>query len=80
MAVVEWRPWDDSEPIIRQMAAPKKAGDIRAWYNAAAKVLPGEDLPPWTQGVQPKYVGVEVIIFDLPASGVLTIARKRNMR
>jgi hypothetical protein len=70
----------------KDIHAPK-VSSLRAWYNAARKVI--EDLPPWVEGMTnlPSrcYVDVELIHFNLtldtdPCPRDLYIARRRHLR
>lgn len=58
---------------------PPKRADLKYWYKEAKKGI--SQLPLWQESFRSvAKVDEEVITFDIPLEGILTIARKRNLR
>ncbi|MEB3067304.1 hypothetical protein, partial [Parvimonas micra] len=49
MAVVEWRRRIDGDepPVMRNMMAPKRAGELKYWWVEARKAIPA--MPKWDE-------------------------------
>ena len=85
MAVLEWRRHIDSAdpPVMRNMMAPKRAGELKYWWVEARKSVPS--MPKWEDkgALVVQDIEVETIILEGVLGGMrwrLVIARKRHLK
>ena len=82
MPVASWSK-GDADAVMRNVPAPKRAGELKYWWKEAAKVIPS--MPKWENKgiVLTQDVDTETIVLAGSVNGKtwsLMIARKRNLK